>query len=74
MADESTVAVVTQYKGPVEIRKVRIPELDAGAVLMKVEAATLCGTDAYRWSGLFSSQSNNPDLPFVQPFETPFVP
>ena len=74
MADESAVAVVTEYKGPVEIRKVPIPALEAGSTLMKVEAATLCGTDAHRWSGHLTSLGQNSDMPFVYPFDTPFVP
>ena len=74
MADESAVAVVARYKGPVEVWKVPIPELEPGSVLMKVEAATLCGTDAHRWSGHLTSMGQNTDMPFVHPFDTPFVP
>lgn len=74
MADESAVAVVTQYNGPLEIRKVPIPALGPGAVLMKVEAATLCGTDAHRWMGHMTSLGQNNDMPFVYPFDVPFVP
>ena len=74
MPDESAVAVVTQYKGPLEIRKVSIPPLEPGQALMKVEAATLCGTDAHRWNGHLTSLGQNTDMPFVHPFDVPFVP
>ena len=46
---ESRVAVITKFEGPLEIWNVPIPDLEPGGVLVKVEAATLCGTDAHRW-------------------------
>lgn len=48
---QSRVAVVTAYHQPLEIRNVEIPEIEPGGVLVKVDAATLCGTDAHRWEG-----------------------
>jgi threonine dehydrogenase-like Zn-dependent dehydrogenase len=48
---QSRVAVVTAYHEPLEIRSVPIPEIEPGGVLVKVDAATLCGTDAHRWEG-----------------------
>jgi len=55
-------AVITGIENEIEIRTVPIPELDPGAVLIRVDAATLCGTDAHRWQGHIESN------------ETPFVP
>jgi threonine dehydrogenase-like Zn-dependent dehydrogenase len=34
-----------------EVQTVQIPDLKAGAMLARVEAATLCGTDVHRWQG-----------------------
>lgn len=63
---ESRVAVITEFNGPLEIWSVPIPPLAPGGVLVKVEAATLCGTDAHRWQ-----QHNAPvPLPFVPGHET----
>jgi len=48
---QSRVAVVTAFHQPLEIRSVEIPAIEPGGVLVKVDAATLCGTDAHRWEG-----------------------
>ena len=48
---ESRVAVVTRLNQPLEIQKVPLPELEPLAMLARVEAATLCGTDVHRWHG-----------------------
>jgi L-iditol 2-dehydrogenase len=62
---ESRVAVITNFDKPLEIWKVKIPDLEPGGVLVKVDAATLCGTDAHRW------QHHIPvDLPIVPGHET----
>jgi threonine dehydrogenase-like Zn-dependent dehydrogenase len=55
-------AVITGIEKTIEIQTVPIPELEPGAVLIRVDAATLCGTDAHRWQGHVESK------------ETPFVP
>ena len=44
-------AVITRFNEPLEVRDVQVPELDGGAMLAQVEAATLCGTDVHRWHG-----------------------
>lgn len=62
---ESKVAVVTAFEGPLEIWTVPIPALEPGGVLVKVEAATLCGTDAHRWQHHIEVA-----LPFVPGHET----
>jgi threonine dehydrogenase-like Zn-dependent dehydrogenase len=59
---ESRTAVITGIETELEIRTVPIPELEPGAILIKVDAATLCGTDAHRWQG------------HLPPVEKPFVP
>jgi L-iditol 2-dehydrogenase len=62
---ECRAAVVTAFEGPCEIWNVPIPELEPGGVLIKVDAATLCGTDAHRWTNDIPV-----DLPFVPGHET----
>src|SRR5712692_8560428 len=48
---DSLAAVVTAFGEPLELRRVPIPELEEGSMLMRVEAATLCGTDVHFWHG-----------------------
>lgn len=47
-------AVVAAYGQPVEIRELPVPdpgELEPGALLVRVEAASVCGTDVHLWEG-----------------------
>ncbi len=62
---ESRAAVVTKFNEPTEIWSVPIPDLEPGGTLVRVEAATLCGTDAHRWQ-----HHTAVDLPFVPGHET----
>lgn len=55
-------AVVNAYGERLELRDIPIPVVDRGGVLVRVEAATLCGTDAHRWAG---------ERPSIRP---PFIP
>lgn len=48
---ECMAAVVTGFNQPLELRKVKVPDIDKGAVLIKIDAATLCGTDVHFWHG-----------------------
>jgi L-iditol 2-dehydrogenase len=50
MAD-CRAAVITAHNQPLEIQRVPIPELEPGALLVRIEASTLCGTDVHRWHG-----------------------
>ena len=63
---ECLAAVVTGFNQPLELRSVQIPELEPGAGLMQVDAATLCGTDGHFWHGALS----NDNLPYVPGHET----
>jgi D-arabinose 1-dehydrogenase-like Zn-dependent alcohol dehydrogenase len=40
----SRAAVLVEYNQPLEIRELMIPPLEPGAILVKVEAATVCGS------------------------------
>ncbi len=63
---ESRTAVISRTNSEIELRSVAIPELQPGAVLIEVDAATLCGTDAHRWQGHLIPR----DMPFVPGHET----
>ena len=50
MAD-CRAAVITEHNKPLEIQRVPIPALQPGALLVRLEVSTLCGTDVHRWHG-----------------------
>lgn len=58
-------AVLVEYGKPYEIRDVQVPqELEPGAMLVKIDVATICGSDVHHWSGKLSA--NMPaDLPAI---------
>jgi threonine dehydrogenase-like Zn-dependent dehydrogenase len=58
---ESRAAVITAYNQPLEIQQIQLPELDGIAMLVRVDASTLCGTDVHRWEGGLSADS----LPYI---------
>jgi L-iditol 2-dehydrogenase len=63
--DISRAAVVSGFRQNLTIEDVPIPDLNKGDVLVRVEAATLCGTDLHFWQ---SGQSAW--LPYVPGHET----
>jgi D-arabinose 1-dehydrogenase-like Zn-dependent alcohol dehydrogenase len=70
---DSRAAVVTAFGKPLELWSVPLPEPEPGGVLIKVDAATLCGTDAHRWSGRLH-EASNADHPFLPTVAVPYVP
>jgi L-iditol 2-dehydrogenase len=58
-------AVITGLESELELWRVPIPELAPASVLIRVDAATLCGTDAHRWQGHLQAKR-----PFVPGHET----
>ncbi len=58
----SKAAVLVEYKKPLEIREIPIPELEPGAVLAHVETATICGTDLHIWKGEMTMFSTVPSI------------
>jgi threonine dehydrogenase-like Zn-dependent dehydrogenase len=64
MAD-CLAAVITGFDRELELMRVPLPELAPSSVLIRVDAATLCGTDAHRWQGHVQSPP-----PFVPGHET----
>jgi D-arabinose 1-dehydrogenase-like Zn-dependent alcohol dehydrogenase len=49
--NDCRAAVITAHNQPLEIQRVPIPKLEPGALLVRIEASTLCGTDVHRWHG-----------------------
>jgi L-iditol 2-dehydrogenase len=47
-------AVLTGYGNPIQIRELRVPVLEDGAILVRVAAATMCGTDVHIAEGHLS--------------------
>ena len=60
-------AVLVEYGRPLEIREVAIPEVESGAILVKVEMAGICGTDVHQQKGELTIKS---PLPNIQGHET----
>jgi L-iditol 2-dehydrogenase len=60
-------AVVTAHNQPLEIQRVPIPELEPGALLVRIEASTLCGTDVHRWHGSLGADDSLPMITGHEP-------
>ena len=57
----SKAAVVREFKAPIQIEEVPIPnELEPGAILVKTEMCSVCGTDVYLWQGMLSTKVELP--------------
>jgi L-iditol 2-dehydrogenase len=65
MPTTSRAAVVTGFNAPLEVRDLPVPELEHGALLVKIDAATVCGSDVHLWDGSLSA---------IRPIELPVVP
>ena len=51
MEETGRLAVFTGPREPFELREYPLPELEPGALLLKVTAANICGTDLHIWRG-----------------------
>ena len=57
----SKAAVVREFKAPIQIEEVPIPsELEPGAILVKTEMCSVCGTDVHLWQGMLSTKVELP--------------
>ena len=48
-------AVDAEYGKPIEIRELPVPredELEPGALLVRVDVASICGSDVHQWDGM----------------------
>src|SRR5713226_2326814 len=59
----SLAAVVATVHEPLEVQRVPFPDVEPGGVLVKVEAATLCGTDVHVWEGVSALPDGTPYIP-----------
>jgi L-iditol 2-dehydrogenase len=64
---EVRAAVIRGYGEPLQLQSVPVPELEDGAALMRVDAATLCGTDVHFWHG---SETSAATIPYIPGHET----
>jgi L-iditol 2-dehydrogenase len=63
MPETSLAAVVISIHAPLEVQSIPIPQIERGGVLIKVDAATLCGTDVHIWEGSSASVGGVPYIP-----------
>jgi threonine dehydrogenase-like Zn-dependent dehydrogenase len=59
----SLAAVVTSLHEPLQVQRAPFPDVEPGGVLVKVEAATLCGTDVHVWEGTMAPPDGTPYIP-----------
>jgi L-iditol 2-dehydrogenase len=63
----SRAAVIVEFGQPLEVRELPIPQLEPGALLVKIEAATVCGSDVHVWDGSLGEGGVRPIVPPVVP-------
>ncbi|QIN80002.1 zinc-binding dehydrogenase [Rubrobacter marinus] len=65
---KSAAAVLNEYKQPLEVREIDVPELEPDAMIVEVEASTMCGTDVHIHQGEYASAGLS-KLPLVMGHE-----
>lgn len=68
--NDCRAAVITAHNQPLEIQRVPIPDLEPGALLVRIEASTLCGTDVHRWHGPLGDGDSLPIITGHEPCGT----
>jgi threonine dehydrogenase-like Zn-dependent dehydrogenase len=56
-------AIVRELGKPLLIEEVPVPNLESGALLVRMTSSTLCGTDVHRWRGGLGMKAES--LPFI---------
>jgi len=56
-------ALLVEYGKPLEIRELPIPDVEPGAILVKVEMTGICGTDIHQWHGTLGTKAPLPNIP-----------
>jgi threonine dehydrogenase-like Zn-dependent dehydrogenase len=56
-------AVIAAYNKPYEIREFPIPEIEPGAILVKIDMAGICGTDVHQVAGELGIKPKLPVIP-----------
>lgn len=65
-------AVITRFEEDPELTEIRFPRMAPGSVIVRIDAATLCGTDVSRWKGKLPQ--GGADQPFLKPLDLPYIP
>ena len=68
LAEKSAAAVLSEYNQPLEVREIDIPEPEPDAMIVEVEASTMCGTDVHIYDGDYAG-ANLYKLPLVMGHE-----
>ena len=68
--DTCRAAVITAHNQPLQIQQVPIPDLEPGALLVRIAASTLCGTDVHRWHGPLGDGDSLPIITGHEPCGT----
>jgi L-iditol 2-dehydrogenase len=63
----SRAAVITEFGGDLAVRELPVPKLEPGALLVRIEAATVCGSDVHVWDGSLHAGG-------IRPIVLPVVP
>lgn len=63
----SRAAVITEFGADLEVHDLPIPELEPGAVLVRIEVGTVCGSDVHVWDGSLHAGGVRPVIPPVVP-------
>lgn len=65
MPKTSRAAVLTAHNAPIEVHDLPVPQtLEKGAMLVRIVAATICGSDVHLWDGSLAG-SQAIDLPVI---------
>ena len=54
--------VLAAYKEPLEVRQFDVPEPEPGAIVVRIDRATICGTDHHVHMGLLQPVSKTPAI------------
>ncbi len=63
-AETGRAAIVQEYGAPLEIVEYPLPEPEPGALVVAIEATTICGSDVHGWQGAYEG---------ILPVELPLI-
>jgi L-iditol 2-dehydrogenase len=63
----SRAAVITEFGEKLAVRELPVPSLEPGALLVRIDAATVCGSDVHVWDGSLHAGG-------IRPIILPVVP